>query len=151
MLDQAQATALHDPGLTELFRRWDEALAARDRDMLAACYLPDAVVYDVGGTLRGFEALWAQWTACFPYFTKTIRCARSGITVMHGDVTAVVIFRSRLTGMDTEHPAATSWYRTTVVLMRQGDHEGDWKIAHEHVSLGMDCMNERPVYDHDGA
>jgi len=80
---------------------------------------------------------------CLPYFPNPIGVERKDVRSFVGRDLAVVTFFSRLTGMETDHPAARSWLRTTVCLQKRND---DLKIVHDHISYAVDCGAEKPAY-----
>ncbi len=129
--------------IAEVLEQCDSALRAKDLDALGECYAQDATVFDVGTQLSGYDGLRAVWEACFPYFPNPIGCERRDMRLeVRADV-AVASFLSRMRGMDSDHPSARSWLRTTVCLRRT---EGRWRIFHEHSSLPVDCGAEKPAY-----
>ena len=127
----------------ELLQEWSEAIRQRDMGALAACYLEDVRVFDLGTQLEGFPALRALWESCLPYFSGPIETHRRNIRVEAGQEVAVVSFYSRLTGMQTDHPSTRAWMRTTMCLRNTPD---GWKIFHDHVSMPLDCGAEKPAY-----
>lgn len=68
---------------------------------------------------------------------------RQDVQIVAGTELAVATFYSRLTGMDSDHPSAKSWFRTTVCLRKVGE---TWKTFHDHVSLPVDCGAGKPTY-----
>jgi uncharacterized protein (TIGR02246 family) len=125
------------------FDRWGEALRAKDLDALAECYAPDVTVFDIGTQLVGYDNLRAVWEGCFPYFPNPIGCERRDLEITVSGDLAVASFLSRMSGMETDHPSARAWIRTTTCFRKQA---GNWKIIHEHASFPVDCGAEKPTY-----
>jgi uncharacterized protein (TIGR02246 family) len=125
------------------FERWDTALREKDLDALAQCYVPDVVVYDIGTQLVGFDKLRALWEGCFPYFPNPIGCERKDVNIQISADIAVATFLSRMSGMESDHPSARAWIRSTICLLRV---DGEWRIFHEHASFPVDCGAEKPTY-----
>jgi ketosteroid isomerase-like protein len=129
---------------------WSQALRDKDLDALGRCYAEGVRVFDLATQVTGYPALRALWEGCLPYFPNPIGTERRDIQCLIGEDMAVITFLSRLTGMESDHPAARTWMRTTVGLQRQA---GRWRIVHDHISLPVDCGAERPTYildDEDG-
>lgn len=133
----------HEKEVLAVLDAWARALRDKDLDALRDCYATDVRVFDIGTQLDDYHGLRGLWEACFPYFPNPIGVERKELRISSGPGMAVVTFLSRLTGMESDHPAARSWFRATVCLKQQ---DGAWKIFHDHVSLPVDCGAERPTY-----
>jgi ketosteroid isomerase-like protein len=130
------------------FAQWDTALREKDLDALERCYFPNVVVYDIGTQLVGFDKLRAFWEGCFPYFPNPIGCERKDVRIQASADIAVATFLSRMSGMESDHPSARAWIRSTICFRRL---EGEWRIFHEHASFPVDCGAEKPTYIFDEA
>ncbi len=127
-----------------VFARWDDALARQDLEALGTCYASNVKVFDIAGSrLEGYDQLAEVWKMCFPYFPNPIGCQRKEMRLEPGSDLVVASYFSRMTGMETDHPSARSWLRTTTCFTRSAD---GWKICHEHSSLPVNCMEEKPEY-----
>ncbi len=125
-----------EQGVRDLMRRYEAALRDKDLEALSACYADDAVIYDIGAQMNGFDALRALWEQCFPYFGQTIGTERKETAIhVSGDL-AVVHGYTRLTGMDSDEPMARSWIRSTTCCRRV---DGRWRVLHEHASFPVNC------------
>jgi uncharacterized protein (TIGR02246 family) len=129
--------------IVSVFERWGAALRAKDLDALAECYAPDVTVFDIGTQLVGYDQLRALWESCFPYFANPIECERRDLRIEVSADVAVATFLSRMSGMETDHPSARSWFRATTCFRKVG---GSWTIFHEHASFPVDCGAEKPSY-----
>lgn len=123
--------------------RLSAALREKDLDALSRCYDQDVRVFDLGMQLNGFADLRALWESCFPYFPNPIGTERKDLQLSTSPDVAIATFLSRVTGMETDHPSARSWLRTTLCMRKL---DGDWKIFHEHISLPVDCATETLSY-----
>jgi ketosteroid isomerase-like protein len=126
-----------------VLENWSNALRAKDLDALGRCYAEDVRVFDLGARMVGYDNLRALWESCLPYFPNPIGTERKDIQIMAVPGMAPVTFLSRLIGMESDHPSAKSWLRTTVCLRKVGD---EWKIVHDHISLPVDCGAEKPTH-----
>ncbi len=132
-----------NPEVMTLLERFDAALNKKDLDALAKCYDDNVRVFDVGAQVEGFGGLRRLWESCFPYFTKPIEIERRDINMHVNDGMAIVSFYSRIKGVETDNPAATSWLRTTMCMKKI---DGAWKIVHDHISFPVNCETEKPEY-----
>jgi len=123
--------------------RCSHAIWKEDLEALRSCYADDVRVFDLGAQFTGCDQLSALWGSCFPYFANPIGTERKDIQLTVNPDMAVATFLSRLTGMESDHPSAKSWLRTTVCLRKLVD---GWKIIHDHISLPVDCSAEKPPY-----
>lgn len=137
-------TTTNEQQVRQVMEAWTAAVARKNLDALMKDYSDQVRVFDVGSQLEGREAYRQLWEMCFPYFEETIGIERRDTRVVAGDDVAVITFYSRLSGMkDASGPMARSWFRCTVCYQKV---DGEWKSFHEHVSLPVDCMAEKPSY-----
>lgn len=129
--------------IMNVFARWDGALRVKDLAALEECYMPDVTVFDIGAQLVGYDKLRALWESCLQYFPNPIECERKDLRIEASGSMAVVTCLSRLSGMESDHPSARSWFRATTCLRKT---EGVWRILHEHGSFPVDCGAEKPTY-----
>ncbi len=133
----------HNPEIMALLERFDAALNKKDLDALAKCYDDNVRVFDVMAQVSGYGELRSLWEHCFPYFTNPIEIERRDIEMHVNDSLAIVTFYSRVSGVQTDSPAATSWLRTTMCMKKI---DGAWKIVHDHISFPVNCETEKPAY-----
>lgn len=138
-----QETEVIPVEVAAVLEAWGHALHNKDLDALAKCYADDVRVFDIGSQTVGYDKLRGVWESCFPYFPNPIAAERKEIQATVGTDVAVLTFLSRMTGMETDHPSAKSWIRTTMCLTKEA---GGWKIMHEHASFPVDCGAEKPTY-----
>ncbi len=128
--------------IQRLVEDWDAALAAQDLDRMARSYAADIVLYDVGDVVDGVPAWRAIWQKCFPYFGDSIAIERRHTRVVAGDDVAFVYGYTRVSGPNTPPAAEQPWCRTTVCFERR---DGDWRVVHEHASVGIDFEAGKPA------
>ena len=130
--------------IRELIAKWTDALHRKDADDLLEDYSETVELFDVGTQLSNREEYKELWKQCFPYFEESIDVERKNLTIhVSGDMAIVHCF-SRLTGMkDPSVDMAKTWFRMTVCIRKL---DGKWKVIHEHYSLPIDCMTEKPLY-----
>lgn len=129
--------------IKELLQQWADAIRVKDADALAECYEPNVRSFDLASQMDNFAELRHVWESCFPYFGETIGTEREAIKVATSDDLAVATFYSRLTGIPGDHPSMRAWMRSTVCFRRGED---GWKIFHDHISMPVDCAQEKPIY-----
>ncbi len=121
---------------------WDAALAAQDLDKMARNYAPDVLLYDVGDVVEGVPAWRAIWQKCFPYFGDSIAIERRHTRIVAGDDVACVYGYTRVSGPNTPPAVEQPWCRTTVCFERR---DGEWRVVHEHASIGIDFEAGKPA------
>jgi ketosteroid isomerase-like protein len=129
--------------IQSLLKTWEDALAEKNVDELMQIYGDNVLVYDVGSqteTKADYRKLWEQ---CFPYFGDSIGVQRKDVACHIGADMALVTGYSRLTGMASDGDMAKSWFRMTIVFQKK---DCNWKSIHEHISLPINCMEDKPVY-----
>ena len=115
------------------------ALEAKDLDGLVANYLPDAVLYDVKPPYKseGPAAIRQVWEACLPFFPAKFQSEHRDLKIAVGGDVAFVHGLHHMNVIDQpDHPAGQSWIRVTACYRKV---DGEWKVAHEHVSMPFDC------------
>lgn len=111
-----------------------QAMCSKNLDRLLACYLDDAVMFDVKPPIRcvGLEVWRNLWEQCIPYLPDTLGCERRDVVIHIGEGIAFSHWLWRFTGMDMDHEATRAWMRWSSGYLKVG---GRWKIAHEHYSF----------------
>lgn len=124
--------------IRERIAAWSRALEARDIDALMAFYLPEAIQYDLIPPYKtvGREAIRAAWEHCLPYFPEGFGSEHRDLTIeVDGNLAYVFCLHHFVA---ENHPCGQSWFRVTVGFRRVN---GQWRIAHEHVSLPYNPMS----------
>jgi ketosteroid isomerase-like protein len=134
---------------TEIRRQIDriiEGLHAKDLKKLRQVYSPEVVSFDVEPPLQhlGQRAKLANWEKAFAFFeTLTYEVRDLALTV--GDDMAFGHAFARLSGTPKHGPAVGgTWVRVTYCFRLI---DGDWLIAHDHVSVPLDMPSGRGVTD----
>lgn len=113
-------------------RKLAQAHADKDADTLAACYAPDAVIYDLAPPLgqRGFDrdgalAWFATWDGPIVVEAADVDLAVSG------DV-AFTTALNHMNGKKVDGENVDLWFRTTLCFRKNGE---GWRIVHDHSSV----------------
>lgn len=128
--------------IRRLIAQWSAALEAKDLDGLTAGYLPDTILFDAIPPYKtvGKEAIRETWANCLPYFPEKFRSEHRDITVhVSGDV-ALVHCLHHFVPIPADHPCGQTWLRVTVGYRRI---DGAWRVAHEHISIPFNPMNNQ--------
>jgi uncharacterized protein (TIGR02246 family) len=114
-----------------LLDRLGAAHATKDAAAIAACYAPDAVIYDLAPPLgrRGMEEGAVQ--AWLDTWEGPIAVEARDLTVTAADGIACLTAISRMAGRQGG-AASALWFRTTHILARGAQ---GWRIVHEHASV----------------
>jgi uncharacterized protein (TIGR02246 family) len=123
--------------LRQLIAEQAEAICAKNVPRIMACYAPDVVFFDVKPPYqtRGADDFRLLWEQCLPCFPDTFQIEQRDLRVLVNGDLAMAHWLFRFAGMDWDHPAAQSWYRTTACYRRK---LGRWQVVHEHVSVPFD-------------
>ena len=99
-----------------LMQEWSEALHQKDAELMTHYYSKEAKVFDLG--------------------------SQTEITIHAADGLAFLYGYSRITGAQTDDPAAHAWCRLTVCYQKIKD---TWKVVHEHISMPIDFEQKKPA------
>ena len=113
---------------------WAAALHAKQLDRLVSHYAADAVTADLAPPLwnRGAATLRRNFEEWFDSWIGPIEIEVRDVHVATGGDVAFARMLNRIHGARTSGEATDLWVRATVCFRRIG---GEWKIAHEHVSV----------------
>lgn len=125
-----------------LMTEWSEALQQKDAELMAHYYSEDAKVFDIGSQTESREAYKNLWINCFPYFNDNLHIERQQITIHAADGVGFLYGYSRISGAQTDDPAAQAWCRMTVCYQKIKD---TWKVVHEHISMPIDFEKNKPI------
>lgn len=119
--------------IRQLISIWTEAFRSRDVDALMAACAPNFVSFDLAPPLSHSVADYRegmrQW---FASFASPIVCDVSELAITSAEDVAFSRSFNRLTGSKTSGEEMDLWVRATICYRRIG---GEWKVAHEHVSV----------------
>jgi uncharacterized protein (TIGR02246 family) len=113
------------------------AVAAKDLEVLLACYAEDVTLFDAVGPLHdaGREAERARLREWFGAYRSAIELdIRDLDVVADGDV-AFAHYLFHVRGTMHDGTVVAMWVRSTAGLRRDA---GGWKIVHEHSSVPFD-------------
>lgn len=125
--------------IRELIARWSRAVEAKDAAGAVAACTPETVLFDAIPPHRttGADAIRALWEQAFPHFPERFRSEHRDLAVeVDGDL-AFVHGMHRFVPEPPGHSCGMSWMRVTACYRRIG---GEWRVAHEHVSVPFDPM-----------
>lgn len=139
-----------DSAEAEIFaaiEQWDAAVAKKDGAAIIKDYVADASLFDIGSQVDSAQGIKELWEHCFPFFGDTITVHRKDVKIKVMGESAMLTCLSRCTGMQIPEGQETdmmkSWFRASVVYQKI---DGQWKVIHEHISMPIDCMQEKPAY-----
>lgn len=122
------------------------AIQAMDLERVTSIYAPDIVSFDVQPPLRvvGREAKSRNWIEAFTVFERPLDYEIRDLTIaVDGDL-AFTHSLNRLNGTLKNGKRSGFWVRATACLRRI---DGNWLIAHDHVSVPFDVRSGRGLVD----
>lgn len=128
-----------------LIADWSRAVEAKNARAIVAAYTDETVLYDAIPPAKtvGATAIGQLWTQCFPYFPARFRSEHKDMTVeVDGDI-AFAHGLHRFVPEPADHPSGATWMRVTVCYKRI---DGQWRVAHEHVSVPFDPMTGKAYF-----
>jgi uncharacterized protein (TIGR02246 family) len=123
---------MHKDPIRALIDRIDRAHRDKDAAAIAACYAPDAPIFDLAPPLghRGIDA--GQLAGWFKGWKGPVERDSRRLTIeVHGDV-AVATGYIQVRAVTQDGQDAAWWMRATTLFRRDG---GEWRIVHEHTSV----------------
>ncbi len=144
MMNTQRATA--EAEIRAQLDRLIAAIQAMDLERVKSIYAPDVVSFDVQPPLRvmGREAKSRNWVEVFAAFQRPLDYEIRDLTIaVDGDL-AFLHSLNRLTGTLRNGKRGGFWVRATACFRRI---DGNWLIAHDHVSVPLDVESGRGVVD----
>ena len=125
-----------------LIKKWSDALERKDVASMMEDYLPDAVLFDAVPPYKveGRESIRKAWEACLPYFPDKFRSEHRDLVVQVEGNLAFVFGLHHFVTEPADHPCGQTWMRVSLGYRK---FEGSWKVAHEHISLPFNPMNNQ--------
>jgi len=123
-----------------------EAIRAMDLEGLKSMYAPNIVSFDVNPPLQhvGAAAKWKNWVEAFTVFQRPLGYEIRDLTItLDGDV-AFAHSLNRLSGTLKNGNRSGFWVRATFCFRKI---DGNWLIAHDHVSVPLDPESGRALLD----
>ncbi len=138
-----------DPGEADIRARMDTlttAIRAHDIETAMSLYAPDVVSFDLEPPLRhvGVEAKRRNWAAVFAAYRRPLGYEVHDLSIVIGDEVGFTHSLNRISGTLTNGATTAMWVRTTTGLRRI---DGEWLIAHDHVSVPIDVETGRALRD----
>jgi len=120
------------------------AIRAMDLDGLDPLYAPDIVSFDIGPPLQhvGVEAKRRNWVDAFTVYQRPLGYELRDLTFSMGSDVAFAHGFGRLSGTLKNGNQAGFWVRWTACFRKI---DGDWVIAHDHVSVPLDVQSGRAL------
>jgi ketosteroid isomerase-like protein len=122
-----------------------EAIRAGDLQGLKPIFAPDIVSFDVQPPLQavGADAKLQNWVDAFAVFQRPLGYELRDLTITLGGDVAFAHGFGRLSGtLKNGTRSAGFWVRYTVCFQKI---DGDWLIAHDHVSVPLDMESGRAL------
>lgn len=128
------------------YREWKHAFEARDVKGVMAIYAPNVVAYDLVPPLQliGSDAYRQDYSNFFAKFKGPIRANFQNIDVDQSGNIAFAFGLERLRGTLTDGKPVDMWIRFSDGWTRQN---GQWHVAHEHVSVPVDITTGKAPTD----
>lgn len=128
------------------YREWKHAFEARDVKAVMAIYAPDVVAYDLVPPLQliGSDAYRQDYSNFFAEFKGPIRVSYQNIDVEQSGDIAFAFGLERLRGTLAGGKPVDMWIRFSDGWRRQN---GQWSVAHEHVSVPVDMATGKARSD----
>ncbi|HEX2928229.1 MAG TPA: SgcJ/EcaC family oxidoreductase [Candidatus Binatia bacterium] len=120
--------------IRKLVDNWAKALRGKDVDGLMANYATDMVLFDLAPPLqyKGAAAYRKSWEQWLPTFQGPIGFDRREVNITAGNDVAFFHCLNRITGKRKDGTESDVWVRATVCFRKI---DGEWMVAHEHVSV----------------
>jgi uncharacterized protein (TIGR02246 family) len=132
--------------IRQLIETCSQALNRKDLDGLFEHFTDDLRVYDVVAQLSGAPAYRKLWEETLALFGEQVGTERKDLKIYASEDVAFAHCFTRVTGVKSDNENAKSWLRTTICFRKVA---GQWKIAHEHVSLPFDPQTRQPAFIRD--
>ena len=131
MMTTSKAT--DEAQIRTLIENWAKALRAKNVDAVMSIYAPEFLAFDLAPPLQHrVEAYRKGLEEWFPTFRGPIGCEIRDLAVTVSNDVAFSYSLNRLTGKRTTGEEVDVWVRATVCFRKI---DGQWKVAHEHVSV----------------
>ncbi len=123
-----------------------EAIRAADLDAVKPMFAPDIVSFDMQPPLRhlGAPAKWRNWAEVFAAFARPIGYEIGELTISADGDLAYAYGLNRLSGTLRNGQRTGMWVRWTCCFRKT---EGNWLIAHDHVSVPLDMASGKALVD----
>ena len=123
-----------------------EAIGSMDLDGVKPIYAPDIVSFDIVPPLQhvGAEAKCKNWLDVFTVFQRPLGYEIRDLMITAGDGVAFGHSLNRISGTLNNGNSIDYWVRWTACFRKI---DGNWVIAHDHVSVPVDVEGGRTLPD----
>lgn len=125
---------------------WTAAIRAKDIDGIMACMTPGVLNFDCHSALqfKGADAYRAFLEACFPHMQGAVTCDMHELSITAGNDVGFCHYIVRVIAQGSDGTEHASWLRATAGLRKI---DGEWLVAHAHLSAPFDPMTEKVMLD----
>lgn len=140
----ASTTNNHKAEIRQLIAAQQRAICTKDVEQIMSRYANEIVIFDVKPPFqtKGKDAVRQLWEESLPYFPDAFDMETRDLTIVVNDNLATAHWLFRFTG-EQDHPAMQMWMRVTAVCQ---NHQGNWQILHEHVSVPFEPKTSPAVF-----
>jgi uncharacterized protein (TIGR02246 family) len=144
-MSPALADSADEQAIRDLESKFAAAFNAKDVDAIMKVYVPDQtlIVFDVVPPRQyvGPDAYRKDWQGLFATFKGPIKFEISDLTIIADDNLGYGHSIQRLSGTDTKGQPLELVVRVTDAYRKIN---GNWLVAHEHVSVPVDLETGKP-------
>jgi ketosteroid isomerase-like protein len=150
METQANIPEVEDSKLKEFFvdriNKLVEAVRAMDLDRVMSFYAPDMISFDMVPPLQhlGAEAKRKNWAAVFAMYQRPLGYEIRELSASVGNDLAFAHSLNRISGTLKNGNRNDLWLRWSTCFRKV---DGDWLIAHDHVSVPLDEETGKALLD----
>jgi ketosteroid isomerase-like protein len=115
-----------------------------DLERVKPIYAPDLLSFDIVPPLQhlGAEAKWKNWADVFTAYQRPLGYEIRDLTIISSDDVAFGHSLNRISGRLKSGNRSDYWLRWTTCFRKI---DGDWLIAHDHVSVPLDVESGRAL------
>jgi ketosteroid isomerase-like protein len=137
---------MDEAGVRRRIDKWADAVSTMDLELVMSFYAPDMVSFDIVPPVRdaGSEAKRRQWVGAFGAWRPPLKYEIRDLAITVGDDVAFAHSVNRVSGRMTNGHQTDFWIRWTACFRKI---DGNWLIAHDHVSVPVDLANGKALLD----
>ena len=148
----SQTISKPETEILELIERYTQAVRRKDLATIKTFYAENSVAFDMLPPLRYQDnaKYFDLWAECFGHTSGNLGYEVKDVVIKADGSIAFAYYLIHLTanGKDDSCSGETqqidTWYRTTSCYQKIN---GKWKIVHEHTSVPIDVMEDKPCMD----
>jgi uncharacterized protein (TIGR02246 family) len=140
----ATQRAIDEADIRRRMDEWAKAIRTMDLDGVTSHYAPDIASFDLGPPLRhaGAEAKRKNWVGVFARFQRPLDYEIRDLTIAVCDDVAFAHSLNRISSTSKDGKRNDVWVRFTACFRKI---DGNWLIAHDHVSVPLDPASGRAL------